>query len=234
MDKNSWVVKLKQDIIELNQLREILVTKNPTYPFLYQTIEDALYSMACLLAYIEEKNPYLLGFREDYFLNRNVQMHTCFIADLHKNTETGLIELITNQKFHCINSLESRVNSIITRLQEKVKDNLSIASELSDIRKFAIKQPSFSDRLECIFKNINGLNRDYVGGARIYFNGISKMRNSVSHPNRIFTEHEIAVLKRAKLGKAVNKDGNLCMTFEGYRYLLLDVINFFDTLYANL
>ncbi len=60
------------------------------------------------------------------------------------------------------------------------------------------------------------------------------LRNKVSHPKKLFTKPEIDRLKDAKLGNAVDTDGNLLMTFEGYKLLIKDAISFFDMLYANM
>ncbi|GEM_PF-4792059 len=234
MDKNDWIKKLQKELTNLESFRKILLIKDPTYPFLYPVIENATYAMVNLLTYLENKNPHLIIFREDYFYNRNIAMHYAFIHDLHIGVEEGLMKIINEQSFSVINSSEKKVSEIIENIKIKLGDTSKIDKQLKAIGELAQKHPRFNDNLEAVLKNIKSLNKDYVKAARLYFNGISMLRNNVSHPGKKFTKSEIDRLKQAKLGNAVDSDGNLLMTFEGYHLLIQDVISFFDTLYANL
>lgn len=234
MNKSQWSQKLKEEIVELQRLQKALLIKNPTYPFLYPTIENAIYAMTNLLAFIEEKNPYFTAFREEYFYNRNIAMHKSFIADLHIGTETGLIEMNKKHEFPILNSSRNRVNSIVERLKKRIKDTSVIKRELEDILNLAGKYPIFNDQLDAVLVNIKSLKVEYVQVARLYFHGINILRNNISHPPRIFTKSEIERLNKARFGNALDKKGNLRMTFEGYKLLIKDIINFFDTLHANL
>lgn len=234
MDKNLWIKRLQVEIIELEKFRKILIIKKPTYPFLYPVIENATYEMVNLLTYLENKNPHLIIFHEDYFRNRNIAMHRAFLHDLHTNTEEGLMKIIKEQKFTVINSSEKRVSSIAERISTHVRDISKIQKELKEIHNLAGKYPSFNDRLEAIFTNIDNLSEDYKEAARTYFHGLSILRNNASHPPKLFSDSERERLAKAKLSNAFDKDGNLTMTFEGYKLFLKDIIGFFDMLYANL
>ena len=234
MDKSHWIKKLKEEIIELEAFRKILIIKNPTYPFLYPTIENATYNMVNLLTYLEEKNPHLISFHEDYFYNRNIAMHKAFLHDLHSNIEVGLVKIREEQSFPVINSSEKRVKSITERISVKLGNTSIIDRELGEIIDLAGKYPSFNDNLEPVLLNISSLSEDYKKAVRAYFHGLSVLRNNVSHPNKVFSDSERARLVKAKLSNAFDEEGNLTMTFEGYKLFLKDIISFFDMLYANL
>lgn len=235
MTKEEWIKKIKEEIVRIQKIQHILINKKPTYPFLYPTIENAIYAMANLLAYIEEKNPYFTQFDEGYFMNRQIAMHRSFFSDLHIGIENGLEETIKSKKFQVEISKEKKVNNLVKKIKEKLTESSQIEKELKEITSFIPIYPSFNDNLNSVLKNINGLDEQYIKDCRTYFDGFNIIRNKVDHPFHKFTDSEKERLKSAKLSKVVADNGtDFVMTFEGYQFLIEDVIRFFDNINAHL
>ena len=235
MQKEEWIKKIKEGILELQEIQKILINKNPTYPFLYPTIENAIYAMANLLTYIEEKNPYFTQFNEGYFMNRQIAMHKTFITDLHIGIEDGLRKIIKENKYSVSVTRAEQAEGIIEAIKKKIPDASKIGAELQSIRNLGGKHATFNDYLNVVLKNIISLTDTYRNSCRMYFDGISILRNKVSHSDIAFSESEVNKLKNAKLGNAVTSDGKgMVFTFEGYKFLVADIIRFFDNLYARL
>jgi hypothetical protein len=234
MEKADWSKKLKEEIKSVRELQKILRLKNPSHPFLEPLLGNAIGSMIDLLAYVDGKNPFYGEFDEAYFKNRQVTMHRTFISDFHIQTEEGLKEIIKGKGFKVSNSSQKHVESIVNKIIEKLGDVSKIQKELREIASLGAKHPSFNDHLESVFTNVSGIKEEYKVAARIYFHGISILRNNVSHPIRIFSDEERKKLTNAKLGKAVDDKGYFVMTFEGYKFLINDIISFFDNVYSNL
>lgn len=235
MNKDGWIDKLKKEIVELQKIQHILLVKNPTYPFLYPVVENAIYSLANLLSFIEQKNPYFTAFSEDYFHNRQIAMHKAFFSDLHICIEEGLKKIATEKRFLVETHKQKQFCNIVEEIREKVKDASKIEIELQKIIALAPLQHSFNDYLNSVLEHIPSLSKEFIRESRNYFDGISICRNKISHPFNHFTDSERQRLKTAKLGAIIAPDGyGMQMTFEGYKNLIIDIIHFFDTLHAYL
>lgn len=233
MDRSEWAKKLKQGIIDLQRIQHIMVVKNPTYPFLYPVVENSIYTLANLLGFVEQNNPYFTTFREDYFFNRNIAMHKSFFSDLHIGVETGLREIANTRSFNIENSRQVRVNSLVERIKAKINDFTKIEGELKEILGLGSPHYSFNDYLNSVLKNIPSLGVEYIKSCRLYFDGINIARNKMSHSDMTLSESEKNKLLNAKLGKLVGSDGNFQVSFEFYKPVIEDIIRFFDMLYSH-
>lgn len=234
LDKNDWAKKLKEEIIALQKIQHILNLKKPTYPFLFPLVENAIYALANLLAYIEGKNSYVVKFHEGYFYNRQIAMHKAFFSDLHTGVEEGLKKITEEKGFKVDIHKKIQAEQIVQRIKGKIRDTSKITKELDEVKELGGKIPTFNDHLNAVLGNIPSLGKTYIQQSRDYFDGINICRNKVSHPSSKFTESEKNRLKTAKLGKVISNEGDMAMTFEGYKFLINDIIYFFDTLYAHL
>ncbi len=232
--KENHIKKLKESIVNLQGIEKILVKKNPNHSFLYSVIGNAGSGMIELLLYLEGKNPYYNQFDDKFYNNRQATMHRVFFGDLHVAVEEGLRKIITEQKLTIITSKVLMANNIVNKISSKLSDMTAIKHELTEIKKLASNHPTFNDYLNTVLNHIKRLSNKYKKASRVYFDGLSIIRNKVSHSDMSLTDIEKQKLKNAKLGNAISKDGLLQMTFEGYKFLVGDVIRFFDTLYANL
>ncbi len=225
---------MREEIVELQKIQQILLFKNPKHPFLYPLVENAIYALTNLLAYVDAKNHYFRLYNRFYFYNRQATMHKSFFSDLHINAEDGLKEIIKSNNFVVKISNKKHVESIVEKIEHKISNSSKIKVELKEIIGLSTNIPSFNDHLHTVLKNIPGLSKEYIAGCRAYFDGISIIRNKVSHPKTPFTQLEKAKLTKAKLGRVISTKGTFQMTFEGYKLLIQDILRFFDNLHAHL
>lgn len=231
--KNILIEKLKKSINTLQTLQILLRKKNPPHEMLYPVIVNAVIGMTNALLYLEEKHPYMLSFNEDFFNNLQVTMHITFFSDLHTGTEECLAQIIKNKGFVIkVNKLE-QAKSIIKSIERKTNNSSGIKNDLKKIRNLVSKNPTFNDFLNTVLNNSPGLSETYKKECRLYFDALSIIRNKVSHSRTALTENEKARLTSAKFKTAIDKGGNLQMTFEGYIHLIDDVVRFLDTIHAN-
>ena len=232
--KEDFAQKLKVEIVRLQKILNVLQLKKPSHTFLFPTIGNALVSMTDLLIYLEGKNPYYPSFDEPLFNNRQAAMHRSFFGDLHAGVEEGLRKIIDDNKFEVSVSREDLAVGIVKSIRDKLGDTKLISEELGKITKLGGTRPTFNDYLNTVLDNIPGLGKKYHKAARIYFDGLSIIRNKVSHSDMSLTDDEKKRLIDAKLGNTISKDGDLQMFPEGYKPLIKDAIRFFDNLYAHL
>lgn len=225
MDKKWYSDKIYKEIHRLKKFEKIITIKKPSYWFFEPAIGNSAASLADLLCYLEEKNPYYIGFNEAFFNNRQRTVHRTFISDLHSNTEDGLREIIKNQDFQVEINRKNQAESIV----EKLRDRLS-SSEIKKILDLGGENPTFNDHLHAVLRNTKNLDSSYKKQCIIYFDGINILRNKISHSDMTLTEEEKIKLGKAKLGNAIAKDGKLQFTFEGYLPLLIDHVKFFDNI----
>lgn len=234
MDKDDYIKKLKTEIIKLQQLQQILISKDPPHDFIQPLLGNAVIEMADLTLYLEGKNLYQPVFDEAFFNNRQVSMHRVFFSDLHISTEDGLRKIIKDKKFKVEISRAKQANSIVEKIKSKLPSHSLIESELKKITRLGGNHPTFGDYLNTVLNGIKGLSQEYKNECRIYFDAVSIIRNKVSHSDMTLDENEKTKLKAAKYANAISPTGDLQMTFEGYYPLATDVIRFFDNLYAHM
>lgn len=234
MNKKDYAQKLKREIVSLQQLQKILLSKNPSHDFLQPLIGNAIATMADLLCYLEEKHPYLPVFDEAFFHNREAAMHRVFFADFHVATEDGLRKIIRDQNFKVEVNRSIQAQSIVEKIKSTLKDYSLVTSELKKIIKLGGNFPTFNDYLNTVLNNIADLDAKYKVGCRAYFDAINIIRNKVSHSDMTLNEEEKTKLTNAKFKNAISAKGELQMTFEGYKLLVTDVIRFFDKLSSHL
>lgn len=233
MNTDLFINKLRSEIQQLRSIQTILSAKNPSHGFLDPTINNAIASMVELRVYLEGKNPYYKRVSEEFFKYRQVAMHRSFFSDLHIGVEEGLKEIIETKKFKIVLNRRERILGIVNRITQKVPNVSVISKELKEIMELGGDYPTFNDFLNGVLNNIGALSESYKKECRIYFDGISIIRNKVSHSEFKLSEQEKVKLKRAKLGKVIASDGNLQMTFEGYKLLINDAVRFFDTIQTS-
>jgi hypothetical protein len=235
INKDIWVNQLKLEIASLQNLQKVLAFKNPTDPFLLPVIENATYTMVNALLYLEGNNKYLSSFDERYFHDRQVDMHRSFISSLHISIEEGLKIIISRENISPPKiSSKERMISIVRRIENKCSNCPDLASETIDLVKVGMPYPSFMDHLVAVLENLPKLDDQTKQAVITYFNGLSDLRNNVSHPSRSFTQSEIEGLKKAELGSTISKDGTMQMTFEHYKLFIYDAVRFFDIVNASL
>lgn len=230
-EKNPLAEKLKRSIAELKKFQELFSIKKPTYPFLNPAFGNAIASMVDLLAYLERKSPYYTEFDEAFFGNRQASMHRAFFSDLHVATEEGLREIIKNQNFKLVISKQKLVDGIVGKIKRTIKNTKDIEKELEKITSLGGKFPTFNDYLNTVLENVS-LKNEYKVACRAYFDALNIIRNKVSHSDMTLSEEEKEKLIKGKFKNAISEQGELQMTFEGYKLLLTDIVKFFDTLNA--
>jgi hypothetical protein len=161
-------------------------------------------------------------------------MNRAFFSDLHIGVEEGLKEVISNQGFIVIVSKHELAKSILQNIEKKLEDTTLISGELNKILRLGGKFATFNDYLNTVLNNIKSLDKNYQSNARAYFDALSIIRNKISHSDTALSESEKKKLKRGKFNNAISTDGSLQMTFEGYKFLLTDIVRFFDNLYSHL
>ncbi len=235
IQKDTWIKKLQQELVELQQFQNILPNKKPIYKFLYPTVENAMYNMANILGYLEGVNPHLIKFDEGYFRNRHIAMHKTFFNDLHTGTEEGLRAIIKEQGFVIKISRSELAEGIVDSIKAKIKDTVVIDNQFKKIISLGGRYATFNDYLNVVLNNIKGLDETYKSDCRKFFDGFNIIRNKVSHSEMQLSDSESKKMRDAKLGNALTPDGrNIQMTFEGYKLLVGDIVSFFDYLYARL
>lgn len=234
MEKHLWIPNIKAEIENLRKILIVLNSKNPSYPNLIPTIENAIHSLSNLIVYIDGKNPYFPDFDEFYFYNRQGAMHLQFFTNLHTSIDDGLHKIIKDKGFTIEINSQKRAKGIIESIESKLVDTSTIKDQLNKILGLAGQKPFIYDALGTVFDNVKGLDEGFMKGFRVYIEGLGICRNKAVHRLEPFTEDEKQRLIKAKLGKVISTDGTMQMTFEGYSYLINDIIKFFDTIYANL
>lgn len=234
MDKEAFKKKIVEQIDTLIKLKQILEIKSPGHTFLIPTIGNAITALTNLFLYLEGKNPYFPDFSKPFFNNLQVTMHRTFLTDLHSGVEAGLTKIIKDKNFKVVINRKEAALKIIERIKSKIKKPEDLEKEFVEILKLAGERPTFYDYLNSTLDSISTLNKDFSKGARIYYDGLSIVRNKLSHSDMNFSEAEKERLVRAKLGKIISPEGQPAMTFEGYGFLIKDAIYFFDTLYSHL
>lgn len=233
IDKTLWIKRLKEEVVALRNLQIVVSNKKPHEKYLLPTIEFAIYEIVNAVIILEGKNPYLM-FDEAYFMNRQVQMHQTFFVYLVVGIEDGLKDISKQKNIQIENSFRKNTKEIVNRIEHECKEPDKIRGELNKILKLGMNQPSFEDCFNSVLKAIPNLSKKFANPAKIYLKGISILRHRGAHPERIFTVNEVKILKQAGFSKAVNDDGTMKMTFEGYKFILGDIIFFFDNIYALL
>ena len=232
-EKNPFIEKLKISIVDLQKLQKVLLIKNPVYLFLNPVFGNVIASMVDLLAYFERKNPYYTDFDETFFNNRQAGMHRAFFTDLHVTTEEGLREIIDKNNFRVVISKQKLAEKIVKNIKQSLKNTKNIDKELEKINDLGGNFTTFNDYLNAVLKNIP-LDKQYKLACRVYFDALNIIRNKVSHSDMSLSEKEKEKLIKAKFKNAISPKGELQMTFEGYKLLLIDIIKFFDTLNATI
>lgn len=234
MDREHWIKKLKTEIVEIDKWRNAMAQKDPIYRSLYPFVENALYDMANLLLYIEDKNPYIAQFHEPYCLNRSNTMHRSFLREMHTNIEDGLRKIAEDKGITVKVTRQEQAQSIVEKIAGKVPDRSVIERDLQKVVKFAGNFPTFNDYLNAVIEALP-LTDDYRKQIRAYFDALSIIRNKLSHSDMRLSEAEKQKLIEGKFRNAIASDGvSLQMTFEGYKFLIRDAVNFFDQLYSHL
>ncbi len=229
--KTNYINKIKQTIKTLDSIQLIITKKTPTYLYLTNTISNAGYSLTNILIYIEGKHPYFSGFDDMFLINTNALMHRTFFSDLHISVENELKKMINNQNLLPVEiSRNKNIDSVLLEINNNINNIKSIRKVLET---FKIKTPQFGDYLNTALMRVPNLEPQYKKDARCYFDALTIIRNKVSHSDMHLSEIEINKIKKGKLGKVIAKDNTLRMTFEGYEYLIRDIINFFDKLYSH-
>lgn len=233
MNRAAYSLKLKQEIAGLQRLQRILQKKIPYYDFLEPLIGNAIATMADLLCYLVGKNPYFTEVNEPFFHNREAAMHRTFFSDMHVATEDGLRKIIKEHDFEVLVNKIEQAKSIVKKIETKVVGHTVIASELKEIMILVGSHPTFNDYLNSILNNVKGLDKEYKHSCRVYFDAVSIIRNKVSHSDMTLSENEKTKLIGAKFKNAISKNGELQMTFEGYKFLIADIVQFFDAIYEK-
>ena len=234
MDKKNYALKLKQEIVNLQNLQKILRVKNPSHDFLEPLIGNAIAFMVDLLCYLEKKNPYYTEFNEPFFHNREAAMHRMFFSDMHVTTEDGLRRIVKEKSLKVLVNKVEQAQSIVQNIKVKDVNYFTITSEIEEILLLVSSYPTFNDYLNTVLGNVKGVSSKYKRSCRVYFDAVSIIRNKVSHSDMTLSEEEKRKLITAKYKNAISEKGELQMTFEGYKLLISDLIRFFDTIYANL
>lgn len=234
VQKEYNIKKLREQIVVLGKIHKVITNKKPSLVFLSPTIGNASAMMIELVIYLEGSNPYYSSFDQDFYNNRQAAMHRGFFSDLHIDIEAGLNQIIIDNNFTICISKRDSVEKIIKNITEKVKDIEDLSTEIGNIKRLAGNHPSFNDYLNTVLNSIQKIDKAYKVECRSYFDGLSILRNKVSHSEMLLSEQEKEKLIKAKLGKSIGSDGKLQMTFEGYQYLIIDIIHFFDKLHASL
>lgn len=234
MEKHLWSQIIHTEIEKLRKIQVVLSSKNPSHPNLIPTIENAIYSLSNLVVYIDGGNPYFPDFDEYYFYNRQGAMHLQFFTNLHTSIDDGLHKIIKDKGFTIEINSQKRVKRIVDSIESKLAETSIIKDELNKISELANKKPFIKDALDTVFDNVKDLDENFIKGFRVYLEGLGICRNKAVHRLEPFTDDEKQRLIKAKLGKVISTDGSMQMTFEGYSYLVNDIIKFFDTIYANL
>ncbi len=232
-EKNPFIEKLKISIVDLQKLQKVLLIKNPTYLFLNPVFGNVIASMVDLLAYFERKNPYYTDFDETFFNNRQAAMHRAFFTDLHVATEEGLRSIIDKNNFKVVINKQKLAEKIVKNIKQSLMNTKNIDKELEKINDLGGNFVTFNDYLNTVLENIP-LDKQYKLACRAYFDALNIIRNKVSHSDMSLSEKEKDKLIKAKFKNAISPKGELQMTFEGYKLLLIDIIKFFDTLESTI
>jgi len=233
MNKEEYAKKIKKEIVLLQQYQKILRNKNPNHQFLEPLIGNTIASMVDLVIYLEGKNPYYVEFNEAFFNNRQAAMHRTFFSDFHVVTEDGLRKIIKKKNFRIVINKQALAFSIIEKIRKKISNHAKIKTELKRIVQLAGNHPTFNDYLNTVINSIKSLDQGYIKETRDYFDAVNVIRNKVSHSDMSLTEKEKETLIKGRFKNAVSSQGKLQMTFEGYKNLIRDIIQFFDTLYSK-
>lgn len=233
--EEEFITKIKKEIKELKTIQQIMMVKNPTYPFLDPVINNVMISMVDLILYLEGGNPYFKNPTKEFSNYRQIGMHRIFFSELHIAVEEGLRNMVKDQNFQVKINKQELAKNIVECIKQKLKCiSLIILPEMNKIIRLAGKSPTFNDYLNAVLDNIPSLETKYKLEVRIYFDALNIIRNKISHSNMELSELEKTKLIRAKFKNAITPDGQLQMTFEGYKFLINDVIHFFDNLNAHL
>jgi hypothetical protein len=231
MNKEEYGKKIKIEIVELQKIQKILQIKTPSHSFLDGIIGITIASMTDLLAYLDGKNQYYSEFNEVFFTNRQIGLHKFFLLELHIATEEGLLEIIRENNFPVPKTKKEKALEIIDEMEEQNKQ--PIQNKLHKLIKLVPRNLTFNDYLNCVLNNIK-LSEEYKEESRKYCDAFNVVRNKVSHSDTQLTPHEKETLIRGKFSAAIVNEVGLQMTFQWYKILFLDIIRFFDNLYARL
>jgi len=229
----NWAIFLDKEIGEMKKNYNILAIKKPTYPEIQNQLQNTAVLMTIVKNYLEGNIKGLLLKNSRVFETINIDFHKIAFTEIQIATEIELRKIIKENKYEILER-ENKISKIVSKLKTINNSNTVIKFVKKIAEDNVPKHPFFGDYLNTVLKNTPNLSKVFISKSKSFFDGISIIRNKLSHSKIELTDNEKERLIKSGFGKAISQEGGLSFRFDYYSILYPQVIKFLDQIYLNL
>lgn len=229
INKETHLKRIQEAINELLELHQRTKAPNMVANQYIGTIADNTVSLLTASANSLDNGKRTVTFSdENNWVSLMQAVHRSFLSSLHTAIEVSLEKILECQKQQVENKQQ-------ISLKKKLETFKPLPTELEEFIIGIINgiPLNFQDKLNSVLEQTSLTNKHKTIW-RKFFNGMTIVRNKVSHSNPTLTQTEQDILIQGGLKVLISKKGDIQVNPRMYKQFAEFTLNFFDLVYKSM